>query len=145
MAVFGTAYLGDPVGNVIDRVQARHLLLLEEINGVRFAFREQRHQDIGAGHFLAARGLDMDGGTLQDALESSGRLGIPGLVQNQAIEFAIDIGGEILAQSVQLHPASAHHRHRVLVVDEGKEKVFQGGKLMASLVGKHQGLMEGLF
>src|SRR6267143_1410480 len=35
---------GDPVADVIDRVAARHVLLLQEIGGVAFALRKDRHQ-----------------------------------------------------------------------------------------------------
>jgi hypothetical protein len=42
------------VADVIDRVEAGHVLLLQEEGGVAFPFGEDRHQHIGAGHLLAA-------------------------------------------------------------------------------------------
>ena len=47
--------LGDAVADVVDRVVARHVLLLQEIGGMAFALGEDRHQHIGAGHLLASR------------------------------------------------------------------------------------------
>ena len=65
--------LGDTMGDVVDRIIARHVLFLQEIGGVGFAFGKDRDQHIGTGHFGAARGLHMDRGALDDALESGGR------------------------------------------------------------------------
>src|SRR5712691_7182663 len=56
--------LGDAVRDVVDRVEPRHVLLLQEIAGVALALGEHRDQHIGAGHLLAARRLDMDRGAL---------------------------------------------------------------------------------
>ena len=46
--------LGDAMADVVDRVVAGHVLLLQEIGGVALALGENRHQHVGAGHFLAA-------------------------------------------------------------------------------------------
>src|ERR1700686_2204845 len=66
--------LGDAVADVIDRVVAGHVLLLQEIGGVALALGEDRDQHIGAGHFLAARGLHVNDRALDDALEAGGGL-----------------------------------------------------------------------
>ena len=42
-------HLGDPVGNVIDDIQSGYILLVQEINSLRFLFAENSDQDIGAG------------------------------------------------------------------------------------------------
>ncbi len=69
-ALFAAARrLGDAVADIVDRVEAGHVLLLQEIDGVGFALGEHRDQHVGAGYFLAARRLDMDGGALQHALK----------------------------------------------------------------------------
>src|SRR6266481_1566114 len=49
--------LGDTVADVIDRIVARHVLLLQEIGSMTFAFRENRDQHVGTGDFLAPRRL----------------------------------------------------------------------------------------
>src|SRR5258708_51294 len=61
--------LGDAVTDVVDRVVARHLLLLQEIGGMALALGENRDQHVRAGHLLAAGGLHVDDGALDDALE----------------------------------------------------------------------------
>ena len=66
--------LGDAVRNVVHRVVARHVLLLQEEGGMALALGEDRDQHIGARHFLAARRLHMDDGALDDALEAGGGL-----------------------------------------------------------------------
>src|SRR5262249_56905133 len=44
--------LGDAVTDVIDRVIARHVLLLQEVRGMALALSEDRDQHVGAGHPL---------------------------------------------------------------------------------------------
>ena len=66
--------LGDAMADVIDRVVARHVLLLQEIRRMALALGEDRDQHIGAGHLLAAGGLHMDHRALDHALEPRRRL-----------------------------------------------------------------------
>ncbi len=49
-----TRRLGDAVRDVVDGVEARHVLLLQEIDRVAFALGEHGDQDVGAGDLLAA-------------------------------------------------------------------------------------------
>ncbi len=46
--------LGDAMRDVVDGVEARHVLLLQEIDRVAFALGEHGDQDVGAGDLLAA-------------------------------------------------------------------------------------------
>ena len=46
--------LGDTVADIVDRVEAGHVLLLQEKGGMALALGEDGDQHIGAGHFLAA-------------------------------------------------------------------------------------------
>src|SRR3546814_7381163 len=48
---------GDTMRNVIDHIEPGNLLLLQEIHRMRVLFAKNRHQYIGAGHFLLARRL----------------------------------------------------------------------------------------
>ena len=137
--------LGDAVGDVIDRVVARHVLLLQEIRGMAFALGEDGDQHVGAGHFLAARGLDVDHRALDDALEAGGRLGILGAVGDQIIELGFQIGDEAAAQLVEIDVAGAHHRGRVLIFDQREQEVLERGVFVTAFVGERQGAMERLF
>ena len=78
---------GDAMADVIDRVVARHVLLLQEIGGMTFALGEDRHQHIGAGHLFAAGGLHVNDRALDHALESGGRLGVLRAIGDQIFEF----------------------------------------------------------
>ena len=46
--------LGDAVRDVVDRVEAGHVLLLQEKDRMAFAFGEQRHQHVRTADFFAA-------------------------------------------------------------------------------------------
>ncbi|KIT94665.1 hypothetical protein QT23_00215, partial [Staphylococcus aureus] len=85
------AALADAVRAVADRVEAAHVLLLEEIDGVALALAEQGDEHVGAGHFVAARGLDVQDGALDDALEAAGRRRIGGLVDLERLELGVEI------------------------------------------------------
>ena len=139
------ADLGDAVRDVVDRVEARHFLLLEEIDGVRFALREQRHQDVGAGHFLAARGLHVYGGALQHPLEAGGGLGVLRLIEDQPGKFVVDVSQQILAQPRDIDAAGAHHGDGVLILRQRQQKMLQGCELVMALLGESQRAMQGLF
>src|SRR5256885_1345648 len=79
--------LGDAVADVIDRIIAGHVLLLQEIGSMALALGEDRDQHVGAGHLFAAGGLHMDDGTLDHALEAGGRLGVLVTFGHQIVEL----------------------------------------------------------
>ena len=137
--------LGDAVADVIDRVVARHVLLLQEIGGVALALGEDRDQHIGAGHFLAARRLHVDDGALDDALEAGGRLGVFGPVGDEIVEFGFEISDQTAAQLVQIDVAGPHHRRRILIFDQRKQEMFERGVFVVALIGERQGPVERLF
>ncbi len=105
--------LRDAVADVVHRVIAGHVLLLQEVRRMALALREDRNQHIGTGDFLAPRGLNVNHGTLHDALESGSGLRIVGPVRNQVLEFGFKIIDETAAQLVEIDAASAHHRGSV--------------------------------
>ena len=127
--------LGDAVADIIDRVVARHVLLLQEIGGVAFALGEDRHQHVGAGDLLAAGGLHVDDRALDHALEAGGRLGILGAVGDQVFQFGFEIGDQTAAQLVEIDIAGPHHRRGVLIVDQRQQQVFQGRIFVVPLIG----------
>ncbi len=93
-------HLGDPVRDVVDDIQARHVLLVEEVNGLRVLLAEERHQHVGARHLLLARGLHVENRTLQDSLKPERRLGIAILVVgDEGCRFVYE-GGDFAAQPI---------------------------------------------
>src|SRR3546814_6343741 len=79
-------HLRDAVRDVVDRIQAGHLLLLQEEHRMALTLREERDENIGAGHFLPARRLSMNCGELQTALKAGRRLGILAAVDSERLE-----------------------------------------------------------
>src|ERR687897_922032 len=56
--------LGDAVGDEVHRVEPRHVLELQEVDGVALALGEQGDEHVGPGHLVAAGGLHVDRGAL---------------------------------------------------------------------------------
>ena len=137
--------LGDAVADVVDRVVAGHVLLLQEKGGMAFAFGEDRDQHVGTGDFLAAGRLHMDHRALDHALETRGRLGVVGAVGDQVLEFGLEIIDEAGAQLVEIDAAGAHDGRRIRVIDQREQKVFERRILVVTLVCNRQRTMQGLF
>ena len=137
--------LGDAVRDVVDRVEAGHVLLLQEIDGVALALGEHRDQHIGAGHLLAARGLDMDRGALQHALEARGRLRVVAVVRHEVGQLVVDIGQNVAAQPVEIDAAGAQHRDGVLILGQREQQVFERRVFVPPLVGVRQSAMQRFF
>ena len=136
--------LGDAVADVVDRVVARHVLLLQEIGGMALALGEDRHQHVGAGHFLAAGGLHVNDRALDHALEAGGRLGILGAVGDQVFQFGFEIGDQAAPQLVEIDIAGAHHRGGVLVVDQRQQQMLKRRIFMVPLIGEGERPVERL-
>ncbi len=132
--------LGDAVADVIHCVVAGHVLLLQEEGGVGLPFGENRDEHVGAGHLFAARRLDMEGGALDDALESVGRLRLVLAVHDQVFQLGVEVVDDRLAKDFEVDPASPHHRGRIDVVDEGEEQMLEGRVFVPALVRQRQGL-----
>ena len=76
--------LGDAVADIVDRVEPRHVLLLQEEGGMALALGEDGDQHIGARHLLAAGRLHMRHGAMDHALEARGWLGVAMRVEHEA-------------------------------------------------------------
>ena len=137
--------LGDAVADVIDRVVAGHLLLLQEIGGVALAFGEDRDQHIGAGDLLAAGGLHVDHGALDHALEARGGLGILVQFRDQIVELVVDIADQTLAQSVEIDRTGAHDGGGFRVVQQAQQEMFERRIFVPALGSGGKSAMEGLF
>jgi hypothetical protein len=109
------------VADVVDRVIAGHVLLLQEIRGVALTLGENRDENIRARHFFAARRLNMDDRALDDTLEPGRRLGIVRRLHHQIFEFAVDVLDKIALQLVDVDIARTHHGGRVLIVRQREQ------------------------
>ena len=137
--------LGDAVADVVHRIEAGHVLLLQEEGGVALALGEDRHQHIGAGHLLAAGGLHMSHGAMDNALEAGGRLGIVMRIEHEAGELIVEISGELVPQQVDIDVAGAHYRRGVAIVEQRQEEMLERRIFVAALIGILQSAPEGLF
>src|SRR2546430_17617204 len=90
--------LGDAMGNVVDRVEPGHVVLLQKIYGVAFALREHGDEDVGAGHLLEPRRLDMDRSARQEPLKARRRLGIEAVRGDEAGEFVFYLGPNLATE-----------------------------------------------
>ena len=125
--------LGDAVRDVVDDVQARDALLLQEVHRVRVLLAEDRHQHVGAGDLLLARGLHVQDGALDDALEAERRLRVDLAVGGDARRLLGDVLRQVLAQLVHVGAAGAQHLGRGRVVQQREQQVLDGDELVALL------------
>ena len=112
---------------------------------MRLALGENGDQNVGAGHLLAARRLDVERRALHDALEAIGRLGLLLTVDNEVFEFGVEILNDGLAQRVEIDAAGAQHSRRIDVVDQREKQMFERRVFMMAFVGERQGSTKGLF
>ena len=139
--IFGNA-MGDEVHGVI----AGHVLLLQEVGRIAFAFGKDRHQNVGAGHFGAAGALHVDCGALDHALEGGGRHRFGsvdvGDQVGQIVVHKLHQGG---AQFPKVDAAGAHHAGGIGFVDQRQQQMLQRCEFVAPLVCQRKRGMNGLF
>ena len=121
---FLTGHFGDAMGDEVDRVEARHVLFLQVEHGMAFAFGKQRDKHIGARHLGPPRGLHVDDGALDDALETGRRFGLVVFIANQVRQFQGDVVTQIAAQTLKIDAAGAQHGDGVLIFGQGEQQVF---------------------
>ena len=137
--------LRDSVRDVVHRVETGHLLLLQEIDRVAFAFREQGDEHICSRHLLPPRRLDVDGRALQHPLEASRRLRIIGPVRDQVRKLVVEVIRQFGAQAVQIDSASAQDGHGIGVLGQCEQQVFERRVFVPALVRMGQGSVQRLF
>ena len=143
--VFLAGHLGDAVRDIIHRIKTGHLLLLQEINRVAFAFRENGDQHIRARDLFAAGRLDMDCGALKDTLEPGRRLGFLRAAGDQARELLINILREIPAQVIDIDTTGPQHGDRILVFGQREQEMLERCVFVMPLVGERQCTVKRLF
>ncbi len=133
------------MADVAHGIEARHVLFLEEIDGVTFALREQRHEHICARHFVPPRILHVQDSALHHALEPRRRLGVLAVLDDERQQFMIDIFHQRAAQRVQIDVTCLHHLRRVGIVEQRQQEVFQSRVFVMAVAGKLDRAMQDLF
>ena len=64
---------------------------------------------------------------------------------DQIGEFAVDIIDQVAAENVEIDIAGPHDGRRILVVDQGQEKMFEGCVFVTALACESEGSVKGLF
>ena len=125
----------DAMGNEVHHIEPGDPLLMQVINRMRVLLAKDRHQHIGAGHFLlaAASGLDMHDGALDDALEPKGRLGVNLLDPANGRRVFLDELPETLAQVVEVGRTGTQYLSGGRVVQQGHQQMLDGDEFMALL------------
>src|SRR5690625_4941491 len=105
-----TGHLGNAMGDVIYRINPGHTLLFQEINRLALLLGEYCHQYVGASHFVLARRLHVEYGTLQYALEAQRWLcfTLTLLIRNErrgGVDEILQVGPQL----VEVGPAGSQH------------------------------------
>ena len=138
-------HLGDPVRDVVDGVVARHVLPLEEIDRVRFAFGEDRDQDVRASDLGAARGLHVEHGALDHPLEARRRPRFDRRLAREAVESLFEEAFEIAGQSLDVHAARLEHGDGVGITGEREQQMFERREFVPPLGGHGERPAQALF
>ena len=105
------------------------------------ALAEEGDQHVGAGDFVAAGALDVDGGALNDSLEPGRGLRVARAIGGQAREILVEELAEVLAELVEIDAAGAQHGGGVAIVGQAEQEVFERGVFMPALAGERKGAM----
>ena len=109
------------VRDIIDSVIARHIPLLQEVNGMRLALSKKRHQRICACHFFAAGALDMNNGALNDAVEPCRWARFFEVVDDKRGQIFIEITDYIRAQRLYIHITSRNYGDSVFIIQQREQ------------------------
>ena len=134
--------LGDAVRDVLHRLEAGHLLLLQEEGGVALALGEDGDQHVGARDLLAPGGLHVHHRAMDHALKSGGGLGLARSLHEQGGELVVEVLGDAAPQLVDVDRAGLHDGRCVAVIEQREQEVLERGVLVMALVGVLQGAMQ---
>ena len=109
-----------------------------------FPLGKEGDQHVGAGHFIAAGGLDVNGGALQDPLEARRRLGILQAAGDQRRELVVEVVEQLAAQAIEVDSAGAEHRDRILILDKRQQQMLQRRIFVTAFVGIAEGVVQAL-
>ncbi len=87
----------------------------------------------------------MERRALNDALEAVGRLGLFLTVDDEVLEFGVEILNDGLPQQVEVDAAGAQHGRRIDVVDQRQQEMLERRIFVTALVGEGERPTKGLF
>jgi hypothetical protein len=129
----GVGDLGYAMGDVVDDIDARDVLLLQQVHRLALLFAEQRDQHIGARHLVAPRGLHVKHRALQHALEAERGLGLAlGILLRNHRRRGLDEFRQLAAQLDHVRAAGPQHLARGIVVQQRQQQVLDRHELVST-------------
>jgi hypothetical protein len=120
-------------------------MFLQEIYGVAFPLGKHGDQNVCAGHFLAARGLNVNCRALQHALKARGRFGILAVSGDEIGEFVVDVIQNLATEALELDTAGAQYGDRILIFGQRQQQMFERSIFVPAFIGVGQGPVQRLF
>jgi hypothetical protein len=130
--------LRDAVREVVEHVEARHALLLEEVDGVRVGRLEEGGEDVAAVHLALPRPFGLEQRVLDDALEGGRVLGQRVARGGHGFELLVEERLQLAHERLGAPAAVAQDVGRRLVVEQRVEEVFERHVLVPPLDRLHR-------
>ena len=140
--------LGDlrqAVRDVVDDVEARDVLAIQQEHGVALLLAEDRDQHVGDADFLLAARLHVEHRPLQHALEAQRRLHLALLAFLQARRGLVDVFLELLLELAQIRAAGAQDLPHLGRVEDGEQQVLDRQVFVTRLTRLVKGVVETIF
>ena len=109
---------------------------------MRILFAKNGDQHVGAVHLFLPRGLHVQHGALDDALEPERRLGFDVVLALDRRRVLVDEADDVLTQLFDVAAAGAHGFGGRGVVEQGEQQVLDGDEFVAFLPGLDKGHLQ---
>ncbi len=136
--------LRDAVREVVEDVEARDALLLEQVDGVRVGRLEERGEDVAAVDLLLPRALGLEERVLDGALEGRGVLGQRVARSRHALHLLFEELLQLACERLGVAAAVADDLRGRAVVQQRVEEMFERHVLVAPLDRLHRGEVQSL-
>ncbi len=119
-------YLRDAVGDVVEHVQPRDGLGLEQLGGVRVGLLQHRGNEVAGVHLRLARALHVEHRRLQHAPEGARLLRLLLHPARELLDRALEEGVQLPAEPRQIRAAGGEDPLTLQIVRQHVEQVLQG-------------------
>ena len=102
--------------DIVDGIEAGHILQLQVIDRMALALGEHSNQDISARNLFPTGGLDMNCGPLQHTLESSCGLRVLRQARHHHFKLTAKIFTQLFLQLLDIDATGPYHRDCVAVL-----------------------------